>query len=93
MYNYYLGCYGLVIKEEMLNLTELGVEVFIRKTRKPSLEPFWDNYDLIIWKQDHGGFTDVNGMYRNSTWGKAERISVSNTGTWKLPKKYVRYFK
>ena len=77
----------------MLNLTELGVEVFIKKTQLASLNPFWDNYDLVIWKKDHSGFTNINGMYRNDAWGKVERISVSNNGIWKLPKKYVKYFK
>lgn len=77
----------------MLNLTELGVEVFMKRTQQASLDPFWDNYDLIIWKKDNSGFTDLRGMYRNDTWGKAERISVSNKGIWKLPKKYVKYFK
>ena len=30
----------------MLNLTELGVEVFIKKSQAASLSSFWDNYDL-----------------------------------------------
>lgn len=77
----------------MLNLTELGVDVFIRKTKTASLDSFWNNYDLIIWKSDLNGFTDISGMYLNNTWGKAEKISVSNKGIWKLPKRYVKYFK
>ena len=34
----------------MLNLTELGVEVFIKKAK--NLIPYWDNYNLVIWKKD-----------------------------------------
>ena len=75
----------------MLSLTELGVEVFIKKAK--SVTPYWDNYDLIIWKKDSGGYTDIKGMYRKDAWGKAEKISVSREGIWKLPKKYVKYFK
>lgn len=74
----------------MLNLTELGVEVFIKKAK--NIVPYWDNYDLIIWKKDINGFTNVNGMFKN-TWGIAEKISVNNNGIWKLPKKYVKHFK
>jgi hypothetical protein len=48
---------------------------------------------LIIWKKDSGGYTDITGMYRKDTWGKAEKISVNHEGVWKLPKKYVKYFK
>ena len=75
----------------MLNLTELGVEVFIKKAK--SITPFWDNYDLVIWKKDINGFTNVKGMFKENTWGTAERISVDSNGIWKLPKKHVKHFK
>ena len=75
----------------MLNLTEKGVEVFIRKAK--NIEPYWDNYDLVIWKKDHNGFTNIKGLFRNNSWGMADRVSVSDQGIWKLPKKYVKYFK
>jgi hypothetical protein len=77
----------------MLNLTLKGVEVFIRKSQTNRQESFWDNYDLMIWKQDSGGYTSIKGMYRKDNWGIAERVSVNNEGIWKLPAKYVRYFK
>jgi len=75
----------------MLNLTELGVEVFIKKAR--FVTPFWDNYDLIIWKKNNNGFTSANGMFKKDAWGTAERISVDSDGIWKLPVKHVRNFK
>jgi len=75
----------------MLNLTELGVEVFIKKAK--NITPFWDNYDLVIWKKDINGFTKVKGMFKENTWGTAERISVDSNGIWKLPKKHVKHFK
>jgi len=75
----------------MLNLTELGVEVFIKKAR--FVTPFWDNYDLIIWQKNNNGFTSVNGMFKKDAWGTAERISVDSDGIWKLPVKHVRNFK
>jgi len=75
----------------MLNLTELGVEVFIKKAK--NITPFWDNYDLIIWKKDSNGFTSVKGMFRENAWGITEKISVNDKGLWKLPTKYVKHFK
>ena len=51
----------------MLNLTELGVEVFIKKAK--NVTPFWDNYDLVIWKKDINGFTNVKGMFKENAWG------------------------
>jgi len=75
----------------MLSLTELGVEVFIKKAR--FVTPFWDNYDLIIWEKNNNGFTSVNGMFKKNTWGTAEEISVDNNGIWKLPVKHVKNFK
>jgi hypothetical protein len=77
----------------VLNLTLDGVELFIKRSQTKNQESFWKNYDLIIWKKDSGGYTDITGMYRKDTWGKAEKISVNHEGVWKLPKKYVKYFK
>ena len=77
----------------MLNLTLKGVEVFMERSRTKSQESFWENYDLLIWKQSAGGFTDTKGMFRKDKWGVAERISVNENGIWKLPVKYVRHFK
>lgn len=75
----------------MLNLTELGVEVFIKKAK--NIVPYWDNYDLVIWKKNHSGFTSMNGMFKNNSWGIAEKFSVDKDGTWKIPNKYVKNFK
>jgi hypothetical protein len=75
----------------MLNLTELGVEVFIKKAK--NVTPYWDNYDLVIWRKDSGGFTNIKGMFKENSWGIAERIAITDNGIWKLPTKYVRNFK
>lgn len=80
-------------KVKVLNLTEKGVEVFIKRFQSKIQESFWNNYDLVIWKKDTGGYTDTKGMYRKDAWGKSEKISVDQKGIWKLPKKYVKYFK
>ena len=75
----------------MLNLTELGVEVFIKKAK--NLIPYWDNYNLVIWKIDSNGFTDIKGMFKENAWGTTEKIAVDNNGLWKLPAKYVKHFR
>ena len=80
-------------KVKVLHLTEKGVEIFIKRSQTKLQESFWNNYELVIWKKDGGGYTDTNGMYRKDAWGKAEKISVNREGIWKLPKKYVKYFK
>lgn len=77
----------------MLNLTLKGVDVFIKRSVTKSQESYWDNYDLVIWNKDKGGYTSTKGMYRKDEWGTAETISVDNNGIWKLPKKYVKYLK
>ena len=76
----------------MLNLTERGVEVFRNRFNNEKQLSFWNNFDLIIWKKDHNGYTNIKGLFKDS-WGVAETISVNENGIWKLPKKYVRYFK
>lgn len=77
----------------MLNLNVLGVEIFINKSNEKALDSFWNNYDLIIWKKNANGYTNIKGMFRKDNWGTAETISADNNGIWKLPKKYVKYFK
>lgn len=77
----------------MLHLTLKGVEVFIEKSKTNNQESFWNNYDLIIWKKNSGGYTNLKGLFRKNEWGTAEKISVDEKGIWKLPLKYVKYFK
>ena len=77
----------------MLHLTLKGVEVFIKKSKTKGQESFWENYDLLIWKQSAGGFTDTKGMFRKNQWGVTERLPVNENGIWKLPAKYVRHFR
>jgi len=76
----------------LLNLTELGVEVLIKKNKHKNVKAFWENYDLVVWKKDASGFTNPKGMFRND-WGTAEKFFVENDGTWRLPVKYVKFFK
>jgi hypothetical protein len=78
---------------QVLNLTLRGVEVFIERSKTKNQESYWDNYDLMIWKSDNSGFTNIKGLFRKDTWGIAERISVDEQGIWKLPGKYVKHFK
>ncbi len=77
----------------MLNLTLEGVEVFMRRYNTSSQESYWDNYDLVIWKKDKNGFTNIKGLFRKDNWGVSEKISVDQNGMWRLPKKYVKHFK
>ena len=77
----------------MLHLTLKGVEVFIERSKTKSQESYWDNYDLLIWKETPGGFTHIKGLFRKDQWGVAERIAANEKGIWKLPSKYVKHFK
>ena len=77
----------------MLHLYENGVEILRKKLDSKKLDSYWENYNLIIWKKDLGGFSNTKGVYRNNSWGIANEFSVSTEGTWDLPLKYVKYFK
>lgn len=81
------------IGKQVLHLTLKGVEVFIERSQTKNQETYWDNYDLMIWQKTKNGFTDIKGLFRKDNWGIAERIPVTNEGTWKLPVKYVKHFK
>ncbi len=77
----------------MLHLYENGVEILKKKLNIKEIDSYWENYNFIIWKKNHGGFSSTNGVYRNNSWGTINKFSVSSKGTWDLPLKYVRYFK
>lgn len=77
----------------MLHLYENGVEILRKKLDSKKLDSYWENYNLIIWKRDLGGFSSTKGVYRNNSWGIADEFSVTAKGTWILPIKYVKYFK
>jgi hypothetical protein len=77
----------------VLNLTEKGVDVFIKKYTSNVQESFWENYDLVIWNKNNNGFTNIKGLFRNNSWGLMDKISINDQGIWKLSKKYVKYFR
>lgn len=77
----------------MLHLYENGVEILRKKLDSKKIDSYWDNYNFIIWKKDHGGFSNTKGVFRNNNWGIVNEFPVSSKGTWILPLKYVRYFK
>lgn len=78
---------------DLLSLTELGVEVFIKKSQLKNSDVFWDNYSLIVWKKNNLGYTNPNGSFRKNQWGIVEKFAVQDDGVWKLPVKYVKHFK
>jgi hypothetical protein len=77
----------------MLHLYENGVEILMKRLENKKLESYWNNYNLIVWKKDQGGFSNTKGVFRNNNWGIADEFPVSQKGTWILPLKYVKYFK
>jgi hypothetical protein len=77
----------------MLNLTLKGVDIFIKRSASKIQDSRWDNYDLVIWKQNSNGYTSKFGMFHKDSWGIADKISVNKNGIWKLPRHYVKYFK
>jgi hypothetical protein len=76
----------------MMFLNESGVDVLIKKISSPKSCAFWNNYDLVVWHKDASGYMHKNGMFKKE-WGLAETIAVNEQGVWKLPKRYVKYFK
>jgi hypothetical protein len=77
----------------VLHLNEKGADLLKMRASTSSLDIFWDNYDLVLWKKNNNGFTDKKGMFRKGTWGIATRLRMTQYGTWVLNKKYVKYFK
>jgi hypothetical protein len=51
---------------------------------------FWDKWDIVVWNRNHNGATNKNGLFRNGVWGIANRFTLNEDGTWRIPDKYVR---
>jgi hypothetical protein len=77
----------------MLHLYENGVEVLRKKANNNKLDIYWNNYNLVVWNKNNGGFFSTEGAYRNNSWGIKKEFLVNEKGTWALPGKYVKYFK
>lgn len=77
----------------MLHLNETGVEVLRKRISNKNTETYWNNYDFHIWRKNTGGYSDTNGVFRNSSWGISEKIAISSLGLWDFPVKYVKHFK
>lgn len=77
----------------MLYLNMAGADLLIKKYKSSVQDSFWNNYDLVLWDKSSSGYFDKSGMYHKNSWGIAKTFSVNNDGTWRLPKKYVKYFK
>ena len=60
---------------------------FVEKNE--SLGFYWDGWDMVKWTPNPNGYSQKNGMYRNSQWGFAVKIPCTDQGTWKVLSKYV----
>ena len=48
---------------------------------------FWDGWDIVVFRRNHNGATNVRGMYRNGSWGIATKYPLNDDGTWKVHSK------
>ena len=77
----------------MLYLNEAGINVLIKKNKANAIDMYWNNYSLMIWEKNIGGYSNTSGVYRNSSWGISKIFPITKNGIWELPKKYVTYLK
>ena len=78
---------------KMLTLNLQGVKVFIGRFQSSDRDCYWNNYELNIWEKNNSGYFRKDGSYKKDSWGILQRINIENDGTWRLNKKYVKYFK
>jgi len=52
---------------------------------------YWDGYTIVKWSPGHNGYTQTNGLFKNGKWGYANRFTLTQQGTWKVPVKYVQH--
>jgi hypothetical protein len=77
----------------MLHLYENGIEVLRKKANSKNLDIYWNNYSLVVWNKNDGGFFSTSGAYRNNSWGIKKEFLVNEKGAWALPSRYVKYFR
>jgi hypothetical protein len=46
---------------------------------------FWDGWDIVVFRPNHNGATNLRGMYRNNMWGIATNYPLKDDGTWLVP--------
>lgn len=65
---------------------------FVREQRKMGSEVYWDGWDMVFWQPTRYGFTARNGAFnrKQGRWGIESRVTVSDGGFWKVPKRNVR---
>ena len=62
-----------------LNLEQ--AELFVNK----NVNAWWENYDIVIWRENSGAWSKQSGLMKNGKWGIVKRIKISNDGTWRIP--------
>lgn len=63
----------------ILNLDQ--AELFV----KANTNVWWENYDIIIWRENPGAWSKKNGLMRDGKWGFSKKINISDEGTWRIP--------
>lgn len=82
-----------MMEKKMLTLNLEGIKVFSKKFNSNTRDCFWNNYELQIWEKNINGYFRKDGSYKKNSWGVLQKISIEENGTWRINKKYVKYFK
>lgn len=61
---------------------------FVDERRNLGFNVKWDGWDIIFWSKTPKGFSHPRGSWRG-TWGIETRVSPDNSGTWRIPSRYV----
>lgn len=68
----------------MLNLNLTAAERFVDSYRANHQDFFWDGWTLVKFKMTPAGATHRRGLFRNGSWGIADRIEADRTGVFKF---------
>lgn len=70
----------------MIKISYTGIEDFVKQYDHME----WDGWVVNIDTPDHGAWMKTNGVQKDGTWYRRERIEPNSNGFWVFEEKHVR---
>jgi hypothetical protein len=78
----------------MLILNTLNdAEKFVSRQKKLDNNVWWENYDIVFFREAPQGVYSKDGAFHNGTWGFKNRASVNSEGKWEIDWRNVKRVK
>ncbi len=74
-----------------IDVTEQESDTFVSKQLRLGNKVRWDGWDMVFFLPARRASFVKDGVYNKKYgWGFEHRVPVDSTGTWRVPKRYVK---